>query len=226
MPPQQKSKGKKGKKAPKSPPPPARATTASSSNITTTERKNFNPKAFQFVPGSASHGPPWSDPSCLPANMVMSGSMPSGPLSTEWSGPMWPCGGSKAGEFVDSCGPPWGMGMLPAHTVMSGGMPAGPSSSGWYGPMGPCGGGWPTPKASTEGMGEDENPKPAPKGVAAMWNLDHSYTEESLRVDLLKVDFEPEQITSYGANKGALRACARKDIRGKSVGHSIGSHRP
>ena len=140
--PQQKSKGKKGKKATQPPPPSMRTATASSSNSTTTERKNFNPKALEFIPGSGSHGPLWFGPSCLPANMVVSVGMP------------------------------------------------------------------------------------APKGVAAMWNLDHSYTEESLRADLLEVDFEPEQITSYGANKGALRACARKDIRGNSIGHSIGSHRP
>ena len=43
---------------------------------------------------------------------------------------------------------------------------------------------------------------PAPKGVAAMWNLDPSYTVESLRADLWEVDFEPEEIISCG--KGAF----------------------
>ena len=35
-------------------------------------------------------------------------------------------------------------------------------------------------------------------------NINHSYTKESLQADLLEVDFEPEQIISCGANKGAF----------------------
>ena len=50
----------------------------------------------------------------------------------------------------------------------------------------------------------DKSPLPAPKGVAAMWNLDPSYTVESLRADLWEVDFEPEEIVSCGENKGAF----------------------
>ena len=74
--PQQKNKGKRGKKATQPPPPSMRIATASSSNSTTTERKNFNPKALEFIPGSGSHGPLWFGPSCLPANMVVSVGMP------------------------------------------------------------------------------------------------------------------------------------------------------
>ena len=129
---------------------------------------NFNPKACEFVPGSDTYGPLWG--------------------TTRRPGPGW----------------------LPAHLAMSGSMPPGPSSSGWSGPMGPCGGGRPLQhmfKNQTDGMGEDESdesPMPAPKGVAAMWNLDPSYTEESLRADLWEVDFEPEEIVSCGKNKGAF----------------------
>ena len=135
--PQQKSKGKRGKKATQPPPPSMRIATASSSNSTTTERKNFNPKALEFIPGSGSHGPLWFGPSCLPANMVVSVGMP------------------------------------------------------------------------------------APKGVAAMWNLDHSYTEESLRADLLEVDFEPEQIISCGANKGAFVLVFAKTYEAKALATAL-----
>ena len=33
--------------------------------------------------------------------------------------------------------------------------------------------------------------------TVAMWNLDHAYTEETLRADLWQVDFEPEEIIKY-----------------------------
>ena len=135
--PQQKSKGKRWKKATQTTPPSMRIATASSSNSTTTERKNFNPKALEFIPGSGSHGPLWFGPSCLPANMVVSVGMP------------------------------------------------------------------------------------APKGVAAMWNLDHSYTEESLRADLWKVDFEPEQIFPCGMKKGAFVLVFAKTYEAKALATAL-----
>ena len=65
--------------------------------------------------------------------------------------------------------------------------------------MGPCGGGRPLQEDEI-----DESPMPAPKGVAAMWNLDPSYTEQSLRDDLWEVDFDPFLIVPCGKNKGAF----------------------
>ena len=58
-------------------------------------------------------------------------------------------------------------------------------------------------KNQTDGI-EEESPMPARKGVVAMWNLDPSYTVESLRADLWEVDFEPEEIVACGKYMGAF----------------------
>ena len=103
-------------------------------------------------------------------------------------------------------------GWPPAHTVMSGGMPPGPPCHPPPPLEGPCGVGGPSQhifKKQTDGMAEELHGG-LRKCMAAMWNLDPTYTQESLRADLWEVDFEPEEIVACGKNTGAFRFLFRE----------------
>ena len=52
-------------------------------------------------------------------------------------------------------------------------------------------------------------------------NINHSYTKESLQADLLEVDFEPEQIISCGANKGAFVLVFAKTYEAKALATAL-----
>ena len=52
-------------------------------------------------------------------------------------------------------------------------------------------------------------------------NINPSYTKESLQADLLEVDFEPEQIISCGANKGAFVLVFAKTYEAKALATAL-----
>ena len=139
---------------------------------------------------------PFGRPGWPPVHMVMSGGMPPGP----------PCHPPPPLEGPCAMGPFDRSGWPPAHMFMSGGMPPGPPCHPPPPLEGPCGVGRPSQhifKKQTDGMAEELHGG-LRKCMAAMWNLDPTYTEESLRADLWEVDFEPEEIVACGKNTGAF----------------------